>query len=283
MHGRGVVAGVTLLLAGAGAGPGAAAAQGIVRQTAAPFITAEGEEWLRRGEPIVFGGSLYYPAGPTVFFEHQRMVRSGWYRGIPLYSDVTLEPFSVLFVPVARGLMRPYERPRVGPLAGTTGSRTPAFPVSTIGETARAHAIPPVPDTGWPIGLTIPQAPAPPARADRSPWRHAAARMPVIIRKPSVVIIQGPEQPKAEPRPAARLETIHQPVGLNAIWIVYRGDRWFFTAPSVRYLPDTYEQLEDYEGFPLYRRRNGVRADRIYVEVVHGLLAPYERRGASQD
>ncbi len=56
-----------------------------------------------------------------MFFSGDQMVRTGYYNGVPLYADTTIEPYSVVLVPVGRGQMRPYERIRDGELAGTTG------------------------------------------------------------------------------------------------------------------------------------------------------------------
>jgi hypothetical protein len=97
-----------------------------------PIVTAENDPWFARGDPIQFGGNTYLRAGAAVFFDGNRMVRSGSFDGVPLYVDTNLEPYSVVFVPVGRGLMQPYERPRTGELAGTTGSRPPSFPVSAL-------------------------------------------------------------------------------------------------------------------------------------------------------
>ena len=94
----------------------------------------------RAGEPIVFAGNYYYPAGPAIHFLANEMVPTGSYRGIQLYSRTTIEPYSVVFVPVAGGLMQPYERRRAGDLAGTTGSSVPSFPV----EIPSAFGTPPV-------------------------------------------------------------------------------------------------------------------------------------------
>ena len=47
------------------------------------------------------------------------MVRSGTYGNVPIYVRTTQEPGSIIYVPLAGGLMRPYERPRSGDLAGT--------------------------------------------------------------------------------------------------------------------------------------------------------------------
>ena len=73
--------------------------------------------------------NFYYPAGPRVHFMPFEMVRSGDFLGIPLYSRTTIEPYSVVFIPVGGGMMQPYERRREGELAGTVGSSAPSFPV----------------------------------------------------------------------------------------------------------------------------------------------------------
>ena len=101
-----------------------ASSQVVSRRSDPPIVTAENDSWYRLREPVLFGGQAYYPAGATVFFNGNTMVRTGQYNGVPLYADTTVEPYSVVLVPVGRGLMQPYERPRRGDLAGTTGSRT---------------------------------------------------------------------------------------------------------------------------------------------------------------
>ena len=66
---------------------------------------------------MIFAGSLYYPAGPVVFFNGDVMVRTGYYYGVPLYADTTIEPYSIVLVPIGRGQMQPYERLRDRPRA----------------------------------------------------------------------------------------------------------------------------------------------------------------------
>ena len=78
-----------------------ASAQVQSRPTEAPIVTAENESWYRLGEPLQFSGDLFYPAGARVFFNGNSMVRTGHYNGVPLYADTTLEPYSLVFVPVA--------------------------------------------------------------------------------------------------------------------------------------------------------------------------------------
>ena len=113
----------------------AARAQVNMQPTPAPTVTAENEAWYQSGEPLMFAGNLYYPAGPAIHFIANEMVRSAFYRGIPLYSRTTIEPYSVVFVPVAGGMMQPYERPRTGDIAGTSGSSVAALPVDIASST----------------------------------------------------------------------------------------------------------------------------------------------------
>ena len=61
-------------------------------------VTAASAPWQINGEPVFYAGDFYYAAGPTVFFDGNVMVRSGSYRGVPLYADSTLQPYSVIFV-----------------------------------------------------------------------------------------------------------------------------------------------------------------------------------------
>src|SRR5436190_1682286 len=104
------------------------------RPTDPPIVTAVNESWYQLREPVQFAGDVYYPAGPAIFFDGNVMVRTGHYNGVPLYANTTLEPYSVVLVPISRGLMQPYERRRRGDVAGTTGSRAPSFPVGLGGQ-----------------------------------------------------------------------------------------------------------------------------------------------------
>ena len=126
-------------------------AQVQTRATDPPSVTAVNESWFQLGEPLQLGGELYFRAGATVFFGGNRMARIGHYNGIPLYADTTVEPYSVVLVPVTRGLLQPYERPRRGDLAGTTGSGAPAFPVYPVPQ-----SMPPTAAAAPPTGLPAP-------------------------------------------------------------------------------------------------------------------------------
>src|SRR4051812_4462586 len=107
-----------------------AVAQVQSRPTDAPIVTADREPWYINGDPVQFAGNVYFRAGAALFFDGNRMVRTGSFNGVPLYADTTVEPFSLVYVPIGRNLMQPYERPRSGDLAGTVGSRVPSFPVT---------------------------------------------------------------------------------------------------------------------------------------------------------
>src|SRR5688500_15108768 len=109
-------------------------AQVLDRPTPRPTRTAVNESWYVDREPIFVAGDYYYPAGASVFFDADTMVLTGFYASTPLYWDSTYEPHSVVFVPIGRGLMQPYERRRAGDVVGTSGSRPPSFPVQKDAE-----------------------------------------------------------------------------------------------------------------------------------------------------
>ena len=67
------------------------------------------------------------------------MARTGVVDGVPVYENKTLEPWSVVFVPMGGNLMQPYERRRAGPLVGTVGSRMPGQPIQRDGELSLAN------------------------------------------------------------------------------------------------------------------------------------------------
>jgi hypothetical protein len=225
-------------------------------------VTAEQERWYLDGEPISYDGALYYPAGPQVFFNPYEMVRSGSYRGIPLYARTTIEPYSVVFVPVARGLLQPYERRRRDELAGTTGSSAPSFPVQRDLEVT---------------GDFIAQAPAAPLIGD-------------LFYDPEPfdgrVVMRGDYASSLGTNPAPRrtvlqpLRTALRPVGLNAFYIDYNGARWFNSGPATLIDTASLTRAGDYHGFAVYT--SGERGqDTILVpvgETAESMMTPYTRR-----
>lgn len=255
-----------------------AAAQIQNRPTDPPLVTAERESWYQLGEPLQYAGDVYYRAGAPVFFNGNSMVRTGHYNGVPLYADTTLEPYSIVYVPIGRGLMQPYERLRQGELAGTSGSRTPSFPVrvapggalipnAPIAPTAPPQTIGAIstftPDTGAFAGG--PPAPAPAA--------------PVVLTAPPPVTAV----PLATPRsadgniPRVRIAAPDSTPKGDGIFLIYRGQKWVSAGPAVPLSASEFEITGDYAGFPVYTRRGGP-TDTIYVPSMANQLAPYRLR-----
>lgn len=241
--------------------------------TPAPLVTAENETWYRSGEPLTFAGNMYFPAGPAIHFLPNEMVRSGFYRGVPLYSRTTIEPYSVVFVPVGGGLMQPYERRRDGELAGTTGSTPPSIstglspPVRPTTTTPPAIAQAPAPPVlGSPVIVVEPVAPVAtitPA-APASPARTAAVPPPAGASRRAT----------AAPRRPARI----RPQAANGIYVEFDHARWFSIGPPVSLDVRTLTRVGESHGFPVYVARQGDST--IYVPIAHGMntFAPYSRR-----
>lgn len=235
------------LLAGV---PAIAAAQATWQPTPAPTTTAENEPWFRNGEPLPWGDTLYYQAGATVFFNRYQMVRSGSYRGIPLYTDTTLDPLGIIYVPIGGGLMQPYERRRTGDLAGTTGNRAPSFPVA-IGAEAASEPEPVVSE---------------PQTADDT-----------LTEEDLIAVATSGRSITEAPRGAPG--SVRRPVGINGVWITYDGQRWFAAGKAVR-LDSHFTRSGRYHDFPVYRRSGD---ERLYLPTAEGMVAPYARRPADSE
>jgi hypothetical protein len=252
---RRVIAGLVTM-----AFPLVAAAQMTLRPTEPPIVTAENERWYLAGEPITVAGSVYYPAGPQVYFNPYEMIRSGNYQGVPLYSRTTLEPYSVVFVPVGGSLLQPYERRRAGELAGTVGSTTPAFPVESYAEGSSdlpQAAAPPM------MGPGLTEIAPSPETAPPAPERGAVATTGINIP------------------PSGPLRTARQPVGLNGFFIEYDGRRWFSSGRAVEFEEGRFKPVGEYHGFAVYGPAGNAAEQTIYVAVTlnpRGLLAPYSER-----
>jgi hypothetical protein len=241
-----------------------AAAQVQSRPTDPPLVTAESESWYQLREPVQFAGDLYYPAGAALFFNGNTMVRTGHYNGVPLYADTTLEPYSIVYVPIRRGLMQPYERLRRGDLAGTTGSRTPSFPVSAQPDraSAPAAAVSPTspPQAMGAVSVFTPVASAPPA---------GQGSFVQAVSTPAVAIVMRPEdQP---------VVSLLQPENNDGIWIRFMDAKWISNGVAVVYSESEFQRVGEYAGFPVYTRQ-AVREDVIYVPTRAGLVAPYRRK-----
>jgi len=247
------------------------------RPTESPTADASSQAWFRLREPIQIDGDIYYPAGATVFFNGNVMVRTGHYNGIPVYSDATLEPYSMVFVPAGRGAMQPYERPRRGVLAGSVGSRVSGFPVRLLPEGAypvpgAATAPTQIPLNGNVIAAYTPDVPGPVL-----PYVPYAVAIPVAAPTTAAtpVTALAVNDPPARREPAIILSP-YLPENNDGIWFRFANQRWV-NAGRAEPQTDAFNQVGTYSGFPVYRRDRG-NMDLIYLPAGKGLLTPYRRK-----
>lgn len=239
-----------------------------MQPTRPPLVTAENERWYQAGEPLMFAGNIYYPAGAAIHFNANEMIRSGSYRGIPVYSRTTIEPYSVVFVPIAGGLMQPYERPRTGDLAGTSGSSASALPVAVGSAGVDSYS-----------SL---QAPAPPAigaalvdEYSVSPLTHPDSSERRVwepdARDPSV----GTSGEFAGPQPPLPI----RPGAANGIFVEFENRRWFSSGPPVALNSRRLTRIGQFHDFPVYATRSRGPAT-IYIPVARGMdaVAPFSKR-----
>jgi hypothetical protein len=254
-----------------------AAAQIVMRPTDAPIVTAANESWYLLGEPIQFAGDLYYPSGPAIFFDGNIMARSGHYNGVPLYMDTTIEPYSIVLVPVRRGLMQPYERRRQGDLAGTTGSRTPAFPVRIAPVPGRGILQAPSPPTEHPLPIgaigayTSPQ-PGTIVLESNEPIERPFVGQPATAQNLGA---GAPASGEATPR-VLTSALLRRPENNDGIWIQFEGQKWVSAGRAVPLRSSDFRKVGEYEGFPVFTRTTG--GDLIYLPTRGGLVAPYRKK-----
>jgi hypothetical protein len=252
-----------------------ARAQVVWQPASPPLVTAENEEWYVAADPIIWSGTYFYPAGAQVFFNGNQMVRSGSYRGIPLYTDATRDAISVVYVPLPGGVMQPYERRRTGQLAGTTGNTAPSFPTD-IGAQGMIGS-----EEG--IAVDLAQNPGPPDFArpyDVAPLgeytparRSGQARVGPSI-SPEAMATGGRSIVDA-PRGAPQART-GRAKALNGIWVEFDGNRWFAGEPAEVFDAAKFSERGSYHGFAVYARRGESNA--IYIPAVPGLVTPYKLR-----
>jgi hypothetical protein len=199
----------------------------------------------------VFEGDFYYPIGAKRHFDSNLMVRTGSYRGVPLYADTTLEPFTVVFVPVGGAMMQPYERRSFGQVLGrigrTHGGVTPA--ATDVGQAAAPPMHAPS------IAPLIDDLPPPP---------------PAGTAPPPLRLEPKPSRPAAPAQPGAR----------NGVWIEFKGQRWKSAGQAVGYAEDRFVPFGRYDGVDVYverRPRQSRNPRRIYVTSRPGVVAPFER------
>jgi hypothetical protein len=244
------------------------AAQQLVR-TQLPTVTADNEAWYLNGDPIAFAGSLYLPAGAQIYFNSNEMVRSGFYLGVPLYTRTTVEPYSIVLVPLAGGRMQPYQRPRTGELTGTAGSTPSTLPSPS--QTVPPAGLAPqaagaasqttqVLEMQWPRpDLVAPQsseAVAPRATESAPPAVGTSGRAAYI---PMHTRIGGPPQ------------------GTDSIFIELDGERWYPLGAPIAVDHSRVTRLGDFKGFDVWG--NSGQPTIIFIPSTAGsaLAVPYTR------
>ncbi len=228
----------------------AALAQVNYAPTPPPETSAAGRSWYLNKEPIFFAGDLYYPAGPTVYFNGETMVPTGSYDGVTLYADTTIEPYSVVFVPIGDSLLRQYERPRTGNLAGTSGSRLSSLPPQ--------------------VGRYSDQVARPEAAEQRAPrgQRRRPGRVPQAP-PPEVT-------PPLEEAPGGLLvQTARRPQDNLGIWVLFQGYRWEQSGEAVPLDPARLTRVGEYYGFPVYADARAPYV--VYLPLRANLVTPFRR------
>jgi hypothetical protein len=237
--------------------------------TPVPQVTAASADWQIRGEPVFYSGNLYYPTGPTIFFDGNVMVRTGSYEGVPIYVDASVDPYGIVYVPVGGNVMRPYERLRAGELAGTVGSKMPSFPIERDVDVSVASGrtgIMTPPLSGVIEPMVIPEI-------DRGA-RAVGTGGSIVPR--AAVGDQAMTVERARPEKTI-MQSIPQPHANSGVWLDFNGARWYSAGPAVVYAPERFTPVGQHGGFPVYRDAAGA-SDRIYVAAVKGgPLAPYRR------
>jgi len=247
---------------------------------APPLVTAENEPWYQSGEPLTYEGSFYYPAGPLTAFNRNEMVRSGFYRGIPLYSRTTWEPYSVVFVPLPGGFLQPYQRRRAGEIGGTIGSIGPGLPVERA-DTSRTLASglqAAGPPTNLPDTLTgrTPVVGEPGSVGTSGVAAADIARGETVASEPTRIASAGRVVVLPRPRP---LVSLARPTGVNGVFVEFNNTRWYSSGPAVE-LDSRYTRIGQYRDFPVYARADA-HGSMIFIPVTtdaRTLLTPYARR-----
>lgn len=237
----------TLMLTAA---PATATAQVVMRSEPAPVRAAADTDWYRSGDPVLHRGELFYPGGAQTFFQKDVMVMVGEFRGVPLYADPTLETGSIIYVPVEGALMQPYEKLRAGELAGTSGSRMPAYPAATSTELMV------VPQAVATSGTRVPPEPI---------GELAPASETALAEAPPVAPVTPPRTEVIAPdRPGATRGA--------GIWIEWNDAVWNAAGPAVRVGPQM-QRIGTYNGRAVF---SGPDARTIWIETAQGMATPWK-------
>jgi hypothetical protein len=238
-------------------------AQVFAFRTPPPDVSAAAAGWQINSEPIVVGGLTYYPTRGFRLFDGQVMAQAGLFAGVPVYADMTIEPYSELYVPLGSGRMRVYERRRERELAGTTGSHVPTFPVDSPSV--------PAPRERLVLGASDRAVGTGGSDSDRAIGTGGSS-------VPRAISDSGSTMIPARTRPRRTVITPVQDGVTNGVWLAFNGGRWYSDGPAASFSADRFEPVGEYHGFPVYRDKTSVSAD-IWVSVVKdGPLAPYRKQ-----
>ena len=252
------------------------AAQVSLQSTPQPTVTAENEPWYSSGGPVALAGSVYYPAGAVTHFLRNEMVRTGTIGNVAIYARTTQEAGSVIYVPLAGGVMKPYERRRSGDLAGTVGSSAPSFRVVLPSEETLPTAVVSL-QLPQPAPLAIPVGTTGVVPASATTFSNEATVAPAGAPTPvgtSGVVFDAPSLPAR-----TRIQTVQRPVGLNTVFVDFQSTRWFAAGTAVEYTANRFTRIGEHRGFDVYQE-NGQQGT-IYLSLLDGspgLLTPYKRR-----
>jgi len=233
-----------------------------LQPTPAPTATADNEPWYQMREPVIFAGEYYFPAGPAIHFLANEMVPSGLFRGVALYTRTTIEPYSVVFVPIAGGMMQPYERRRNGDLVGTTGSAVPSLPVDMSTPTMARSIQAPAP----PVVSSSPAIEEPPAGA-------YATDLLARSRETSNTNKVGMAGQVSPPRNVRRTDAS------KGMFVEFDHARWYSAARPQSLDAASLKQIGDWYGFPVYADRNS-NGSTIYIPIAKDsdAYAAYSKR-----
>jgi len=233
-------------------------------RTPPPEVSAANASWQVNSEPIILQGIVYYPTREYRIFDGQVMAQISIYQGVPVYTDTTLEPWSIVYVPVGRDRMRAWERPRDRELTGTSGSRVASFPTRPA-----SVAVPMIAAT---TPATVPAAVVPEER----PVGTAGTIIPSAVG--AMAAPRAPDRVRPTRTTLETIPPIPRSRSVTGVWLEFNGNRWYSAGAAVPFKPDRFTPIGEYRGFPVYRDNSG-DSDRIWVSVVQdGPLAPYEKR-----
>ena len=226
-----------------------------------PTVTAENEPWFVSRAPLMLGGTLYFPAGAQVHFNRNEMVLTGSFGAIPVYVRTTIEPRSVIFIPLSGGLMQPYDRRRSGELAGTEGSIPASFPIQNPAERR--------------FELQALRAPGPPLGTTPSMYYDAAfpATSPVAPPSTSRAVATTGYTAMVPTHP---LESAIRPEGINRVFVNFESQRWFSSGGAVPFDASAFRQIGTANGFAVYS--SPAHPGTIFIPVAReaqALVAPY--------